>query len=300
MPNNFKVDSLSSICTNKSCLVSSAIQPAITSTTSTAAQPKTKDNFIGTQPATNVTSSNLPPFKLPPNLKPNQATSTSNLTTKTSSSSIVGNRVTTTESSNFLIINIGDIFLANLWNTANLNRIEEGLIKLSQEGEFYTIQELNSCLDALHEVNLPRTSELKSRILALIVQANKVHQTNPLNNTQLVKNEPKISSDNMPLINNNTLPVIQKQSTTSINQLLAPHSLSNPFTNTFVSEFKQNTLIPIADNLTNKPLINMQNSQVNNYKTENLQTGNATKSQSYSSSNTNGCTICLESFDEVI
>jgi len=72
--------------------------------------------------------------------------------------------------------------LATLLNTVNLNRIEEALAKFSQESDFYTIQELNSFLDALHDVYLPKTDELKLRIqLKLKSNYDSIHKNvNPI------------------------------------------------------------------------------------------------------------------------
>ena len=124
-------------------------------------------------------------------------------------------------------------------------------------------------------MNLPRTSELKSRISALIEQANKVHQINASNNVRFVKNEPIHSNANQSTING--IPEIQRQATFPLTQILAPQNIS----------------IPKPVNLIKKPL------EIN-VKMENLQASNVQKQQTYdNSSNSSGCTICLESFDEV-
>ncbi len=131
MPNKFHVSDLSNICTNKTQVASNKIQP-----TSHAAFLSSNLACSSNVPANESPSSNLKinlgaPFKI---------------ITNSVDAPLAPNR-------NFFTLNIGDIFLANLWDTSNLNRIEEGLFTINSEGEFYTVQELNSCLDALHEVN---------------------------------------------------------------------------------------------------------------------------------------------------
>jgi hypothetical protein len=66
----------------------------------------------------------------------------------------------------------GDIFIANLWNYEDDNRIEEAILTFEQEGDLFNNQVLNSSLDALSETFLPRTQELREKILLRIQSKN--------------------------------------------------------------------------------------------------------------------------------
>lgn len=131
MPNNFNVLDLSNICMQTTQVASNKIQP-----TSHAALISSNSACSSNVLANGSTSSNV---KI-------NLSAPSNIITNSVDATLAPNR-------NFFTLNIGDVFLASLWNTSNSNRIEEGLVTLNSEGEFYTVQELNSCLDALHEVN---------------------------------------------------------------------------------------------------------------------------------------------------
>jgi hypothetical protein len=180
-------------------------------------------------------------------------------------------------------LHIGDTFLANLWDMTNPARIEEAMLTLSQEGDFYTIQELQSSLDALNEVYLPRTGELKAKINALIAKANLAHQPNPVRNAPPIKAEPTIFSRVIEPPKNTAIPQIQRQpSILIIEELL--RNTGEP------QNQKPLTLNPIAPNLANKSLPDKENLNI---------LSNTAKSQSNSISSTISCTICLESFEEV-
>ena len=178
-----------------------------------------------------------------------------------------------------------DMFLAKLWDMTNPARIEEALLTLSQEGDFYTIEELQSSLDALNEVYLPRTSELKAKIYALISKANLTHQTNQVRNAPPIKAEPAIVSRIIEPPKNTSTPQIQRQpSILIIEELL--RNTGEPQTQ------KPITPNPIAQNLANKSFHDKENLNI-------LKMTNTAKSQSSTISSTISCTICLESFDEV-
>jgi len=175
-------------------------------------------------------------------------------------------------------LHIGDIFLANLWDMTNPARIEEALLKLSQEGDFYTIEELQSSLDALNEVYLPRTNELKAKIYALISKANLTHQTNPVRNAPPIKAEPTIVSRVIEPPKYTSTPQIQRHPSVLIIEELLKNT-GEPQTQKPINPN------PIAPNLANKSLHDKENLNI-------LKTTNTTKSQSNTISSTISCTIC--------
>jgi hypothetical protein len=115
--------------------------------------------------------------------------------------------------------------LANLRDVTNPARIEEALLTLNKEGDFYTIEELKSSLDALKEVYLTRISELKAKIYALISKANLTHQTNPVRKAAPIKTGPTIVSRVIEPPKNTFTPQIQRQPSILITQTRKPITL---------------------------------------------------------------------------